>query len=301
LKNKVYFYLFIALVVLYLGLQFGLPVSQETLQQHNLTEAKAKLIYATISLPFAGVWLAAMYSFRRFKSYAELVKNDKEGPAFMRLADGLTLLAFSLPLTSLTGTILTYLGNQIDGFEPTSVIIRNYVTVILQLVAFILLSQGAGKLWENLRPKVTERYPKYWSLIIIVVSSLFTWIITARALNNPNDEVYYLPAWLIVTTLTIPYLIAWYKGGLAIWRLHIYSKKVKGLVYKEMLGKFVAGMTVIVGLAIVLRLLVTISERLSRLNVTPLLIIIYVLVAFYILGYGLVARGARQLKKIEEV
>jgi hypothetical protein len=301
LKNKVYFYLFIALVVLYLALQFGLPVSEETLQQYDLTQAKAKMLYTTISLPFAGVWLAAMYSFRRFRSYAEMIINDKEGPGYMRLADGLTLLAFSLPLTSLTGTILTYLGDQIQGFEPTSVIIRNYLTVLLQLIAFILISQGVGKLWDTVRPRVTERYPRFWSLIIIVISSLFTWVITARAVSNPNEEVYYLPAWLIVTTLTIPYLIAWYKGGLAIWRLHVYGKKVKGLVYKEMLSKFVAGMTVIVGLSIALRLLVTLSERLNRLNVTPLLVIIYVLIAFYVLGYGLVARGARQLKKIEEV
>jgi hypothetical protein len=301
LKNKVYFYLFIALVVLYLGLTFGLPTPQETLDQYNISQTRARALSATISLPLVGVWLAALYSFIRFRSYAEIIKNDKEGPGYSKLADGITLLAFSLPLTSLATTILNYLGSNIDNFEPTSVIIRNYLTVTLQLIAFILVSQGAGKLWDTLRPRVVEKHPKFWSLIIIIVSSLFTWLITARALADKTDDVYYLPPWLIVTTLTIPYLIAWYKGGLAMWKLHVYGKRVKGHVYKQMLSKLVTGMSFIIVISILLRLLVTISERLSRLNITPLLVVIYVLIAFYVLGYGFVARGARQLKKIEEV
>jgi hypothetical protein len=51
----------------------------------------------------------------------------------------------------------------------------------------------------------------------------------------------------------------------------------------------------------VLQFLTTITEQLNRLNLAPLLIVLYLLIAFYAVGYALVARGAKKLKKIEDV
>lgn len=302
MKNKPYTYLFLILVTLYLGMVVRLPSDPVALERYHITQSKAHLLGLTIAIPLTLVWLAALYGFLRFKSYADTVSETREGLPFRYLANGLMVLAFSLPITSIISSLLTYMAVHNRDLLPLATIMRNYLNLIFPLIAFTLLAKGADGLVKFLRPIKTLPYPRYSSLGLIIASSLYTFLIIGRPWGGAGgDMVYFLPTWVVVLTIAIPGLYIWHKGALAAYRLYIYKQKVKGVVYKNSFSDLLMGLGTIVVLSISLQIMLTLSERLNRLHLTPLLIIIYILVATYAVGYGLVARGAQQLKKIEEV
>jgi hypothetical protein len=302
MRRNLYLYSFVLLTLIYICLALLLPSDPATLQKYNITQARAHLISLSVVLPLVSVWCSALYGFLRFKSYAMLVKDSEEGPSFNRLADGLMVLAFSLPVGGIIGSLLNFIAVRSTDLAPTATILRNYIALVFSLVAFMLIAKGAKGLALTLRSKAVLQYPRYSAIALIVLSSVFTWLIVTRPSSElSSDSIYFLPNWLIILTLAIPYLFIWYKGTLAAYRLRLYKDKLKSRIYKQAFGDLATGIWVIVGLSIFLQLLTTFNARLSRLDLTPLLLLVYLLIVFYALGYGLVARGAKKLKKIEEV
>lgn len=99
--KKPYILLFIALLVAYLILALTLPSDPQVLAKHELTQLSARFLNLTILIPISLVYLAALYGFIRVKDYAAKVRDTKEGPHFKDIANGLMLLAFSLPINSI--------------------------------------------------------------------------------------------------------------------------------------------------------------------------------------------------------
>ncbi len=80
-----------------------------------------------------------------------------------------------------------------------------------------------------------------------------------------------------------------------------YQKNSKGSIYKHTLRQLSFGILGIIVINVVMQVILTLSERLSRLQLTPVLIIIYALIALYACGFVLIALGAKNLRKFEEV
>jgi len=297
-KNEKYLWAFVALVGLYVGLYFALPTDPETLQRYNLSQTSVRLLGLTVVIPLLGVFFATLYGFLKFKDYASSIADTKEGRGFQYLSNGLMVLAFSLPTASIVSSVLNYIALSQPDLLPTATILKNYIALIFPLVTFILLARGAESLVRSVRGNQQKRH--YNGLLLIVLSCLFTWLITTRPHSNGAEVTYYLPNWLVITTLAIPYLYTWSQGIMTISNLRLYRASVGGKVYKRALGYLAQGVTGIVLLSIIGQAITTLSARLDRLSLTPVLIIVYILIILYALGYGLVARGAKQLKKIEE-
>ncbi len=301
MKRKPYVIIFILLLLSYLALLIFLPADPATLQKYNISSGRARLLGLGIGIPMSIIWLVALYGFYRFKNYAEIIAKDKQGKAFRLLANGLTVLGFSLPINSVLSSALSYYTRANTHLVPASDILRSYVALLLQLVAFLLISKGTIELLKTSKPRVKFEINRYVVLAVIVFSSVFTWLVTGRAAGDSTNDIYYLPSILVVLTLVIPYLFIWYIGFVSIYRLYLYNKLTVGILYKSFLKNLIHGMSILLVLSVMLRLILTLSERLSRLDITPILLLVYLILALNAAGYGLVARGARQLKKIEEV
>lgn len=299
--TELYIYLYVVLVAAYVVLTLVLPPNEVTLKKYDITESQSRLLSLTVVVPVVAIWFAALYGFIRIKNYAQIIKNSNEGEAFNRLADGLMILAFSLPIGGTISAALGYISRENSDLAPTATIWRNYVSLVLFIAAFMLISKGAASLVRTLRTKDIRHYPKYWAPALIVLSSIFTALIVARPAGDASGTIYYLPNWLIVTTLAIPYLLVWHMGMVAAYHLYVYKNKLRGDIYKRAFANLAMGIAGIVGVSIVLQFVTTITEQLNRLNLAPLLIVLYLLIALYAVGYSLVARGAQRLKKIEEV
>jgi hypothetical protein len=129
---------------------------------------------------------------------------------------------------------------------------------------------------------------------------MYAWLITTRQQGGVASDPYHMPDWLIILTLVIPYTFIWCIGIQASVWLYKYRTSVKGFIYRRALVNLSQGVGVIIVVSVLLRFLTTLTEQLNRLNVTPLLMVLYLLILLYAIGFGLVARGAKKLKQIEE-
>lgn len=290
-----------ALTAVYLLFGVLAPIDPNALVKYNITVARAHLLTLTIVIPIIAIWLTALYGLLRFLNYAKIIEGTREGPAFKRISLGITLLGFSLPMSGVVGSILGYFSIKYPGFSVSSTIVRNYVNLILPAAGLLVIDKGATELIGTLKRSNIKTWPPYTLPGIIALSSFYTWLITTRPFGQAGDTGYFLPNWILLTSLAIPYLYVWCRGILAAYKFYVYKRNIKGVLYKRFFDSLSLGIGAIIFLSILTQFLTTLSARLIRLNLTPILLIIYVLVALNALGYGFIARGANRLKQIEEV
>lgn len=303
-KSKILICSFMILTVAYICLVLFLPTDPTVLARYNLSTSDARLINLSVSIPLVAIWATAFFGFTRFKTYAQKVKASAEGDSYNQLADGLMILAFSLPINSLLSNLSNYLAIHHKNTLPTTTILRSYITLGFSIIVFLMLSRGAKNLAATIKSTSRARLllVRYNDILLIILSSVFSWLIISRSLSQANGKViYYLSDWQIILTLAIPYLFAWHQGVLAASRIYLYKKKVKGKIYKSAFDGLAKGIGVVVLVSVLIQLITMVSVRLTRLHLTPILLIIYLLLILYAIGFGMVARGAAKLKKIEEV
>ena len=305
MKKSVQLYVFLIISLLYSLIVLLGPSDSATLQRYHMTQGKAHLLSLTVVIPFLIIWLIAYSGYAAFRRYSQVVQDSPEGPAFNQFSYGLMILTFGLPVNSLTDATLNYIIYHHASYTVPLTIIRNYSTLLITLVAFLSISLGAEGLSKIVKKKAassTSPKPRIWPIAIIAVSSLFSWLIIARPIaGNKADAVYAMPNVYIIATLAIPYLYAWYRGALAVVYVMHYLKNVKGRLYREALRFIAAGITSVIAINVFVQLIITISPKLSRLHFTPIFTVIYLLIAMYAVAFGFIAKGANQLKKIEEV
>lgn len=301
MKSRAYIWSFLALTATYIVLSVTLPSNPKTLEKYGLTQSELRLVGLTVVIPVAVIYLAALYGSIRVKRYAASVEKTTEGKSFKHISNGLAVLAFSLPAVAVVSSLLTYTAWHSPDLLPAITIVRSYLALIIPFIAFILIEKGASGLIQTLKNKKLSPPPLLNTLGVIVLSSLYIWLITVREPVQNGEATYLLPNWLVIITLAIPYLYIWCKGIMATYYLYVYQNRVHGSVYKYAIKYLSLGIGTIVFSSVLIQAIGTIAARLNRLDLTPLLLIVYVLVIVYAVGYGLVARGAARLKKIEEV
>ncbi len=299
MKNR-YFWAFTSLIVIYIGLAFGLPSDPEILKRYEISQNQARLLNLTIIAPIVVVYFTALYGFLRFRTYAKSVEDSKEGRPLKQLSIGLAVLAFGLPISSIIGSLTNYIQFDQSQWMSTASIFRSYISLLFPLIAFTYISLGAQGLVDTLKRQSVFHRPILSLLGPIILASVFTWLITSQPHETASQISYHLPNWLVILTLAVPYVYIWCRGIQAAYKLNMYKGTVKGLLYKRAIDYLAKGICVIIGLSILVQLITTLSAQLNRLDLGPLLLILYLLVALFALGYGLVARGAKKLKQIEE-
>lgn len=302
MRTRLYVLAFIVLVQLYVIFTFATPPNPETLARYDLTVSQARLLNLTVIVPLVLIWLTALYGFVNLKQYADRVAGTKEGKAFKFLSYGLLVLVFSLPINSFTSAIVRHVSSGNPDLQMPLTVIRNHLVLLFALTAFWILVVGARALAKTLVSKSFPYIPRGFTTGLIILAVIYTWLITAKPLNQGIDErSYYLPTGLLIFTLVIPYLLAWKAGLLTTYYLYSYHKKVKGVIFKGAFKDLAIGIGLVVVVVILIQLITTTAGQLTRLNLTPLLGIVYGLLIMYAVGFGLVARGAKKLKKIEDL
>jgi len=301
-KTRNYTFIFAVIIILYIGLSLLPAPDSHALAQYHLSVLHARILSTTIVLPVIAIWLVAMYGFVKLKEYAELIKKSPDGQAFNNMSTGVLFLAIGSPITSIVSSISTLLVRQHPGWQPAVTIINNYIGLVIMALGMYYIARGAEQLVSLIRKRSSEREQHYLVLLFITLSTFYSYFIITRPIHNQLEQrIYYIPNVLILLTLAIPYLYFWYRGLLGAYNLYHYQKHVEGKIYKGSLSWVAAGIATIIAASILVRLLVTISARISTLSLTPLLLIIYGFLVMAALGYVLIAIGAKRLRRIEEV
>jgi hypothetical protein len=168
-------------------------------------------------------------------------------------------------------------------------------------LAFSFIFAGGHKLGELLPSRVKQLPHSIWLAVFILASGLYTYFVVIQPINHPLDRrVYYLPGWLLVLTIAVPYIFFWYMGIRGAYNIFLYRRNIKGKIYRSSLNFLAAGISVVILASVITRIITSLSSRISSLKITALLVIIYSLLSVIAIGYILIAIGAKKLRNIEE-
>lgn len=295
-------WIFLSLIGIYVWLSFSAPVDTVTMERLGLSHGELLGLQISLMLPIIIIWLSALYGYIRLLDYANSIKGAPESGPLALIGKGLMVLAFGLPIASIASIVALEQGGSESALLPISAIARNYFQLIFPLIAFCYIASGTEKLVNTTRTKPNRLQEKLLILFFIIFACAFTaFIIDNPFTDQPVSEIYYLPTWLVIVSIVVPYLFTWYNGLLSGYYILRYKNHVKGHVYKHAFGRLATGLLVITAVAIIIRVLTTLNEQLTELELSPLLLTIYALVIIYGLGYFLVASGSKRLSKLEEV
>lgn len=301
-RTALYGFSFFCLVVIYILLAFLPLPDAATLNRYNLDAVHYRWLVLPIIIFLVVIWLVSFYGALRVKAYANLIENFPDGRAFNAIGSGFMILALSLPFTSTLSSIVGLTSRYHPGMRPVLTVVTNYISLAIMAAALLLIASGADKL-SALPGSRLKLWPEsFWVFLFIVVSSFYVYFLVGPADGiNIDKHTLYLPHWLLLISMSIPYLYIWYRGLRGAHKIFQYQKNVRGWLYKSALRFLAIGIAVVVASSVITRILTTVTDRLSHLHLMPILIIIYGLLLVMALGYFLVAIGARKLRKIEEV
>ncbi len=296
----------ISLAVAYVVLIFLLPASGQTFQAYHLTGVAYRVALFMVTLPLFAAWFAAFYGYVTLRAYAKSINDTKspEGRDFERLANGYGWLAWSLPLPAFVGLIFDAISNARPGFHSAEVIMLNYLNLLMLLIAFSIIGTAARGLISRVRGRFTIGGTRI-GLLLLVIGSVFYFYLSFQHLHSASlgssDNLYFLPVWLWLLTVVIPYLYTWYIGGLAAYEIDIFSRHVHGLVYRQPLRLLVGGLIVVIVSFIALQYVSSVTPRTGHLLLNYRLLLVSGFRIMAGAGYILIALGAIRLKRIEEV
>lgn len=297
--KKGYWTAFLGCVAVYIAMTLGTP-NPEAAQRYNLTATGILLVNLTIVVPITAIWVVAFYGALKMKEYAAAIRGSTEGEPFNLVANGLIISVLGFPLTAIIAAVLKRVAAATPNLLPTTIILQNYVTLAVALIAFYYIGRGAQRLALPIKKRSVTFDNSRWTMAFIIVSSIFSWLVISHYGGNTNS-LYHMPDWLVIGTLAIPYLWVWYQGAMAAYCIYYYQKNVKGMLYRRALVYCSAGIGTVIGASVFIQFVTVFNERLSRLNLTPLLGIVYLLILIYAVGYGLIAKGAKKLKTLENI
>jgi hypothetical protein len=293
------------LAVIYLVLVLTAPISKLILDYYHLRIVSLRFLELTYVLPQIAIWSAAYFGFYLISKYAATIARDKDGKAMNKIAIGIGIYAFASPLNNILSTLLSHVTLTHIHFQPTATIINNYDSVLISLIAFLFIGAGARGLADTVKSYLSYRTLQGLALVMTAIGSVFCYLIFnplpgPLRLGLADKPHYYLPSWLLIFTIVVPYIFIWVLGALAALDMRGYYLKVKGVIYKSSIKFLALGFAFIIFSLIVLQYFTTVSSKLASLRLLPLLLIIYPLIIIESIGYILVAIGAKKLKKIEE-
>jgi len=294
------------LIAAYCVLSLTIKPDAATLAHYGLSETQARVINIAVIVPYVIIWYVAFFGFIRIKQYVYLIHDNRDGKALKVISDGLMFLAISLPASAILANLKTTISNHDGALIQSTTILYNYVTLAIVLVGAWFVAYGARRLVRTLNQKSYSKTQLLIMGVFVIFCVLYTYVtLTDPARRTPGEltgtAAYYLPDFLVFSTIVIPYIFLWFLGLQAAYYLHVYRRNVAGVLYRNALGFVSSGIAFVVVSFMILRLLVSMSSFLSGLTLKYLLAFIYVLLIIIGTGYVLIAIGAKKLKKIEEV
>lgn len=299
---KKYYGLLTLAALIYLVMTFTAPITSNV---YNLSVLQLRVLQISLVIPIILIWTASVYGASRFRRYAELIKGTADGKGLRLISQGLLLLAFGTIVSSLVGTLQAYARE--GGWLPAFVIIRNYLNIVLPLAAYWLMLKGSTLLVTLSKAEASaSKLGLKLHVPYVLLASLYVYLVfqdpkRLQPVTETGTATYYLPDWLILFTIIVPYLVAWGFGIAAALNVRSYLDSVKGVIYKQALSKLSQGLAAVVVFSILIQLLSAVGTVFQDWGLGAILVLIYVIVALWAVGYIFIAQGAKKLSKIEEV
>ncbi|HUC87073.1 MAG TPA: hypothetical protein VMR75_01970 [Candidatus Saccharimonadales bacterium] len=289
--------------LLYIGGTLYAPIATAT-HTYSLSPRAVHTLELTIVLPIIAVWFTALWGSLRFKRYAISIYESADGKALNTLANGLLTLVSGLVATSLLQSLNAHLIKL--GYAKSWTIFSNYFGVVVALVAFAVILRGAYRLAHLVEFPSIERSRIIALALLAIMGVAYVWLLAMDPYRQTTPDPlqftsYYLPDWLLLSTVVLPYLLVWYGGLMAVIYLRRYQNYSPGIIYHAALKRLSWGLMAVIVASVLIQLVVAIGPSLHHAGLGNILLLLYGLIIIYAIGHVLVAIGARKLAKIEQV
>ncbi|HSX48321.1 MAG TPA: hypothetical protein VLF41_02360 [Candidatus Nanoarchaeia archaeon] len=302
-KRNYYLGLIISALV-YVILTFTAPILSNS---YNLSNTSTRLLQLAFVLPVLLIWILAVYGAANFKYYSSLIQDSADGKALDKVSNGLVVLVAGSIVQSLFATLRTRMitsGHAI-GFTYLNIAL----TIVLPIAAFYMIYLGASGLVRLARQEgITPQSYLFPIVAFTALSSTYTWAVLNNPYRNATPDIikytsYFMPDILIILLVVTPIVATWLFGILAVTSIKNYQHSAKGSLYRQALAKLANGLLAVVVFSILIQFLGALgpSLNLSSASLKFIIILIYVILILYAVGYGFIASGAKRLAKIEEV
>lgn len=289
--------------VLYAGLTLLQPIRSNA---YNLSNMQIHLIQLSFVIPIILIWCLTVFGGVRFKNYAHSIASSEEGKGLGLVADSLLLLGFGGIMSSIYTLATNFVPNRqlVEEFA----IGRNYLNILIAVVSYGVMYAGSRRLLRNVDTKASIYSAKVYLPGALLVMSVAVY--SALMFLNPNRNSspdpatitsFYLPDWLILTTIILPYTLIWITATVAIVNLRVVAHGVKGIIYQQALKRLVLGLMLVVSFSLAMGLLSSLSGLFVGASLQFILIFIYLILIGYAAGFVVIASAARRLTRIEEV
>jgi hypothetical protein len=292
------------LVASYFLLILFLPADQVSMHNYMLSATEYRVLRFSLALPLVLMWFAAFFGYAKLQQYAQTIAKTPEASGYQRLANGCRWLAWGLSTTSIASIILNTNGDNHPRFHSLAIIIINYMSLLYALIAFSVMSGGAHDLATRAKQSLTPATTRSLQLIFVISGVIYCYLtfkhLDLQSLASTNNP-YYLPVWLLVISVIIPNLYAWFVGLLAVHDLGIAARRTHGVLYRRAVRFLASGLVLVIASLISVQYLHSAIPRSGHLSLDTTLIVTYATYLVTMIGFILVSLGANRLKRIEEV
>lgn len=295
---------YILFSIIYLLLAAVLPANTQASQMYHLTSPQYHILQFMVILPLMLLSFCAFYGYAKLQNYASSIEKTPEGKDFNLLALGCKWLAWGLLIPAIITIILNSIANAHPSFSDTTLIISNYVSLVVALVAFSFISSGSHGLLSRSNKRLSALNLKMLIIAFVLIGVTYCFLtfrqLIGKSISSTNNP-YALPLWLMFLTIIIPYLYAWIVGLLAAYEIIIFSKLSRGVLYRHALQQVATGLGIVIASSVALQYLSAAVPRNEHLSLDSSLAATYAIRLGATVGYILIARGAVRMRKIEEV
>ena len=295
---------YIILSIVFLLLAAVLPANKQASQLYHLSSSQYHILFFLVILPLMLLSFLAIYAYVKLHNYTDSITTTTEGHDFMLLTSGVKWLAWGLLVPAIVEISLNTIANFHPSFHAPASIINNYLYLLVALVAFSLISSGSHDLLSRTKKQLSSTDIKTLLLVFALIGVAYCFLIfhhfkgnTFASTNNP----YYLPLWLLLVSVVIPYLYAWFIGLLAVYEIVLFSRQTRGVLYRQALQQVAYGLAIVIAASIALQYVGSIVPSTGHLVLNTSLVATYTIRLGAAAGYILIARGAVHLQKIEKV
>lgn len=275
------------------------------LEQFGIARESVIWINLSSALPFMLIWLLGFYAFVKLRQYSKRIRDDSDGLGFHFISIGFGISAIGIPVVFV---ISRWMLNAINvDLIPTSVatIVSTYLVLFVTLVSFILIAVGAHKLYRSIEsPSIALWRWISGGTALAMIGIIYTYFAFSNPSRNyPRTEgasSYFLPDWLILTTIVMPYLATLASAVTAVILMNIYRINVGGTLYRKAIGNINVGLIFSISALSISQFVEALGDTLVAQGFGAILALIYIMLLVLIIGNVLLARGAKRLSKFEE-
>lgn len=267
----------------------------------GLSAVELNLLKLTFIVPLILIWLAGFFGATRLREYAAQVKDSKVARPLGMVATGVIILVVGMVVSGLFSSLRTYALET--EYYPLFRIVSNYIAAFFPLVGIYYIFRGA----EGLPGKNIPVRGIYRVVVTAILAAGFVGLL-ALLFGNPYRNAtpdaakitsFHLSDPLIILTILLPYFLTAYFGIMGVLSLRRYGNQATG-EYRASFLRLANGLLGIVSISIASLLLAMLPALFAEMPLGTILIIVYLLIALYAVGYLMVASGARKLKRLAE-